>query len=51
MDGLKIGISDNPDERKKMNMRILPFWAVLSLDVFFPTEVLERPEEMNTAPS
>ena len=48
MDGLKLATSDNPDEREKMNMRILPFWAVLSLDVFYPTEILERPEEINT---
>jgi hypothetical protein len=34
------------DLKENMNMRLLPLWAVLSLEVYFPTEILETPQSI-----
>ncbi len=45
-DGLHITTSPDSDLRKNMNMRLLPFWAAFSLDLFYPTELLEPSKEI-----
>jgi len=43
-DGFHVNTSEDEDIKENMNMRLMPFWAVLSLEVFYPTEILETPE-------
>ncbi len=45
-DWFHVNTSENEDLRENMNMRLLPLWSVLSLEVYFPTEILETPDSI-----